>query len=57
MIEEIFKTIVDDTDSRFSREVLENCQYVDWRIDYIDFKFKGKDYRLKLTEIPGKNWR
>ena len=50
MIEEIFKTISDDTNSELSKTILVNCQHIEWHPDKLDFRYKGIDYELKITQ-------
>ena len=49
-IEEIFKTISNDTNSELSKTILVNCQHIEWHPDKLDFRYKGIDYELKITQ-------
>ncbi len=49
-IEQIFDTIKHDTNSKLSKTILVNCQHIEWHPDKLDFRYKGVDYELKITQ-------
>ena len=49
-IERIFDKIKHDTNSELSKTILVNCQHIEWHPDKLDFRYKGIDYELKITQ-------